>query len=271
MANALTLSFPQTDVALITFDLPGKGANILSLSVLQELSALLDQLQKRGDLAGLVIKSGKPGTFIAGADIREFLASLGAPKSEVVATCRRGQQIFQRLSQLPLVTVAAIDGIAAGGGAEQVILQLPADQARLLYPRVTAWTNDRSTIFYSGSTLGGIWSLPLAPGPSGARSAQQLVKDPDTALNIRLAPSQRWFSYQASLDAGPVSQIFVDAYPGGGKRQQVSARGTIALWAQDGKSLYYADDNILTVVSVTEADGALKFGDAPPQVQPQVE
>src|SRR5215475_1724278 len=107
MAQALTLSFAQPDIALITFDLPGKGANILSLSVLQELAALLDQLQSRKDLAGLVIKSGKPGTFIAGADIREFLASLGAPTREVVAMCRRGQQLFQRLSSFPFVSVAA--------------------------------------------------------------------------------------------------------------------------------------------------------------------
>ena len=118
MASSFALSFPEPDIALVTFDLPDKGANILSLPVLQELAALLDQLQARRDLAGVVICSGKPGSFIAGADIREFLASLGAPKSEVVATCRRGQQLFQRLSQLPLVTVAAIDGICVGGGAE---------------------------------------------------------------------------------------------------------------------------------------------------------
>jgi 3-hydroxyacyl-CoA dehydrogenase/enoyl-CoA hydratase/carnithine racemase len=121
MAPSLTLSFPEPDIALITFDLPGKGANILSRSVLDELEALLDQLQSRTDLAGLVIKSGKPGTFIAGADIREFLASLGAPKSEVVAMCRRGQSLFGRLSQVPFVTVAAIDGICVGGGAELAI------------------------------------------------------------------------------------------------------------------------------------------------------
>src|SRR5205085_9660572 len=118
MANSLTLSFPQADVAVITFDLPGKGANILSLSVLEELRGLLDQLQPRRDLAGMIIRSGKPGTFIAGADIREFLASLGAPKSEVVAMCRRGQELFRRLSQLPVGSVAAIDGICVGGGAE---------------------------------------------------------------------------------------------------------------------------------------------------------
>jgi len=121
MTQSLTLSFPEPDIALITFDLPGKGANILSRTVLDELAKLLDQLQSRKDLAGLVIKSGKPGTFIAGADIREFLASLGAAKSEVVAMCRRGQTLFGRLSQLPFLSVAAIEGICVGGGAELAI------------------------------------------------------------------------------------------------------------------------------------------------------
>ncbi|MDX1944441.1 MAG: 3-hydroxyacyl-CoA dehydrogenase NAD-binding domain-containing protein [Pirellulaceae bacterium] len=121
MSNALSLTFPQPDVALVTFDLPGKGANILSLSVLAELAAILDELDARTGLAGLVIKSGKPGTFIAGADIREFLASLGAPKSEVVAMCRRGQTLFQRLSRGAYVSVAAIDGICVGGGAELAV------------------------------------------------------------------------------------------------------------------------------------------------------
>src|SRR5262245_66360123 len=109
MASSLSLSFPEPDIALIKFDLPGKGANILSLPVLQELAAVLDELRSR-QLAGLVFTSGKPGTFIAGADIRAFLASLGAPKSEVVTTCRRGPQRFQRLTQRAFGTGTPIDG-----------------------------------------------------------------------------------------------------------------------------------------------------------------
>src|SRR5262249_49799304 len=101
---------------------------------------------------------------------------------------------------------------------------------------------------------GGIWSLPLAPGPSRERTARILVRNP-SAQNIRLAPNERWFSYQGSLDAGSTPQIFVEAFPGGGGRQQVSARGSIALWGPDGKSLSYADDNILTVLPVPDADG----------------
>jgi 3-hydroxyacyl-CoA dehydrogenase/enoyl-CoA hydratase/carnithine racemase len=121
MANAWAVEFIEPDVAVATFDLPGKGANILSVGVLEELAGILDELEKRQDLAGLVIRSGKPGIFIAGADIREFLASLGAPKSEVVGMCRRGQTLFQRLSNGPFVSVAAIDGICVGGGAELAV------------------------------------------------------------------------------------------------------------------------------------------------------
>jgi len=117
-SRTITLSTPQPDIAVLTLDMPGKGANVLSRSVLDELAEHLDALEKRSDLAGLVIISGKPGTFIAGADLREFAASLDVPKSDVVAICRRGQALFGRLSACPFVTVAAIDGIVLGGGTE---------------------------------------------------------------------------------------------------------------------------------------------------------
>jgi 3-hydroxyacyl-CoA dehydrogenase/enoyl-CoA hydratase/3-hydroxybutyryl-CoA epimerase/3-hydroxyacyl-CoA dehydrogenase/enoyl-CoA hydratase/3-hydroxybutyryl-CoA epimerase/enoyl-CoA isomerase len=112
---------PQPDIALLQLDMPGKGANILSSSVLEELERHLDQLQRREDLAGLVLISAKPGIFIAGADVREFVASLGVPAEQVVRMCRRGQELFARLSQCPFVTVAAIDGVCVGGGAELAI------------------------------------------------------------------------------------------------------------------------------------------------------
>lgn len=117
---AMRLSFPEPSIALLTLDLPGKGANVLSQRVLEELAGHLDTLESRQDLAGLVIGSGKPGQFIAGADLREFLASMGTPNMEsfTFEMCRRGQRLFARLSQVPFVTVAAIDGICVGGGAE---------------------------------------------------------------------------------------------------------------------------------------------------------
>lgn len=118
----VTLSYPEPDIALLTFDMPDKGANVLSSSVLDEVAAHLDELEKRNDLAGLIICSGKPGTFIAGADLREFVASIPTITTEgVVEMCRRGQTLFGRLSKSPFLTVVAIDGICVGGGAELAI------------------------------------------------------------------------------------------------------------------------------------------------------
>ena len=56
--------------------------------------------------------------FIAGADLKEFVTWLDAPKEEVGSYCRRGQQLFGRLAKCNYVTVAAIDGMCVGGGAE---------------------------------------------------------------------------------------------------------------------------------------------------------
>ena len=114
----ITLSFPEPDVALLTFDMPDKGVNILSASVLDELETHLDELDGRDELAGLVINSGKPGTFIAGADVREFVAGLDGSDEMAVQSSRRGQLLFARLSSTAYVTVAAVDGVCLGGGAE---------------------------------------------------------------------------------------------------------------------------------------------------------
>ena len=151
----------------------------------------------------------------------------------------------------------AIVSRPAAGGAEETLFTLPADQATISNPRVTVWSGD-GTLVYSGSSLGGIWIVP--PGPPGARKAAPLVQDYQAAQNARLSPNQRWFAYQAAPRDGPVQTIFVEAFPGGGKRQQVSARGTLPVWGADGKTLYYADDNMLTGVDVAEVDGVLRFG-----------
>lgn len=117
-AGTLSLSMPEPDIAVLTFDTPNKSANVLSHSVLDELAKHLDAIENRGDLAGLIFVSAKPGIFIAGADLREFVSQLGAPVEQAAEMCRRGQNLFARLSKAPFVTVSAINGICVGGGAE---------------------------------------------------------------------------------------------------------------------------------------------------------
>ncbi|MGE3405614.1 MAG: 3-hydroxyacyl-CoA dehydrogenase NAD-binding domain-containing protein [Pirellulales bacterium] len=121
MPNAISLSQPEPDLAVLTIDVQDKGANVLSQSILREFHEHLDALEKMPRLAGLIIRSGKPGSYIAGADLREFAASLDISADKTVEMCTTGRKLFQRLSQLPFVTVAAIDGICLGGGAEMSI------------------------------------------------------------------------------------------------------------------------------------------------------
>jgi 3-hydroxyacyl-CoA dehydrogenase/enoyl-CoA hydratase/3-hydroxybutyryl-CoA epimerase/3-hydroxyacyl-CoA dehydrogenase/enoyl-CoA hydratase/3-hydroxybutyryl-CoA epimerase/enoyl-CoA isomerase len=123
----ISRSMAEPDIAVLTFDAPDKGANILSRSVLDELEAHLTELEKRSDLAGVIFRSAKPGIFIAGADLREFVAATSTTtdrahlKAETIAMASRGRQLFERLSKGPFVTVAVIDGVCVGGGAELAI------------------------------------------------------------------------------------------------------------------------------------------------------
>src|SRR6266576_556655 len=119
--TTLSLSYPETDIGLITIGDAQTSANILSRHALEALEHHLDELDNLKDLAGLVIRSGKPGMFIAGADLKEFVTWLDAPKEAVASFCRRGQQLFGRFANSNYVTVAAIDGICVGGGAELAV------------------------------------------------------------------------------------------------------------------------------------------------------
>ncbi|HEY1599377.1 MAG TPA: 3-hydroxyacyl-CoA dehydrogenase NAD-binding domain-containing protein [Pirellulales bacterium] len=117
-ASHIKLSMAEPDIAVLTFDAAEKGANVLSRPVLEELEKHLDDLEKRKDLKGLIIDSAKPGIFIFGADVREFLAAKNITREQKVELATRGRKLFQRLSHYPCVTVAAIDGGCFGGGAE---------------------------------------------------------------------------------------------------------------------------------------------------------
>jgi 3-hydroxyacyl-CoA dehydrogenase / enoyl-CoA hydratase / 3-hydroxybutyryl-CoA epimerase len=119
MSGEFWISELIDDVAVLRLDLPGKKQNILTTPVMQELSSLLEQVPaeaKGKPLAGLVITSAKEGSFIAGADIAE-ISEIATPEIGRYKAAL-GQDVFSKIAELRVPTIAAINGHCLGGGCE---------------------------------------------------------------------------------------------------------------------------------------------------------
>jgi len=105
------------------------GMNLLSSSMLRSIRA---QLPSDGTM--LVLRSGRPHIFAAGADMAEMRA-FGAGEAEEFA--RLGQELFAAIERLPMITVALIDGDCFGGALDLVLafdLRFATPRARFAHP-----------------------------------------------------------------------------------------------------------------------------------------
>jgi 3-hydroxyacyl-CoA dehydrogenase / enoyl-CoA hydratase / 3-hydroxybutyryl-CoA epimerase len=119
---ALTLETSGDGVAWLVFDAPDARVNILKSGVLARLDELLGDIEedaRAGRVRAVVVRSGKDGSFIAGADVREIASMTSA--AEAQAGAAEGQRVFRRLDLLPVPTVAAVDGLCLGGGTELIL------------------------------------------------------------------------------------------------------------------------------------------------------
>ncbi len=110
------LALREDGIAVVTIDVPGETQNILKADFAGEAEALLDRLERETELQGVVLISGKPGSFIAGADIHMLQACQTA--AEATELARAGQRFCDRLEHFKVPVVAAIDGACLGGGLE---------------------------------------------------------------------------------------------------------------------------------------------------------
>jgi 3-hydroxyacyl-CoA dehydrogenase/enoyl-CoA hydratase/3-hydroxybutyryl-CoA epimerase len=104
------------ELAIVWFDLPGEKVNKFSTSAMTEFAGVVDELESDTAIKRVIVASGKPSIFIAGADVSEFSKATSADQARDYT--RFGQQTITRFSKLPQVTVAAINGAALGGGCE---------------------------------------------------------------------------------------------------------------------------------------------------------
>jgi 3-hydroxyacyl-CoA dehydrogenase/enoyl-CoA hydratase/3-hydroxybutyryl-CoA epimerase len=101
-------------VATVWFDVPGKSVNAVSAAVLEDLDAVLRDLEAHPP-AGVIFASAKPGTFIVGGDLFEIR---DATEPALDAFLAHGQGLCDRIAALGVSTVAALSGDTLGGGYE---------------------------------------------------------------------------------------------------------------------------------------------------------
>jgi 3-hydroxyacyl-CoA dehydrogenase/enoyl-CoA hydratase/3-hydroxybutyryl-CoA epimerase len=131
-------------VALITWDAPGTTMNLIDMTMIAELSAIIEQIAADAEVKGAVITSGKD-TFCAGADLtmleglsrafKDLAASKGeeAANTRLFEDSRKLSQLYRRIETCSKPWVAAINGTALGGGFELALAchrRIAADNAR---------------------------------------------------------------------------------------------------------------------------------------------
>jgi enoyl-CoA hydratase len=122
-------------IATLTLNRP--PVNAFNAAMFAAFAAALDALDARSDWSVLHIKS-QLKVFSGGADLAEISARLsGQPQQAAAETTRPFQQLFQRISDLPQVSLAEISGAAMGGGFELALacdLRIAANEAKLGLP-----------------------------------------------------------------------------------------------------------------------------------------
>ncbi len=129
---AVTWDLDEHGIVHVVLDRPGESLNVLTADVLRALDGLLDDLRVRTELTGVVFRSGKPGSFIAGADVDEIAEVDDAYRAAEGA--RFGQAVFQKIATLNAPTACAINGACLGGGTEMALactFRLAADDPGL--------------------------------------------------------------------------------------------------------------------------------------------
>lgn len=181
--HTLAVTRDADGFAVLSFLVPEHGHNVLTERALHDLATALDDLSAEPP-RGMIIRSGRPGSFFAGADLArlETLASL--PAAEIERLCAAGRDLFARLSA-DWPSVAVIDGTCLGGGLE---LALACDLR-------VATTSPETQLGFPEVKLG------LLPGWGGTVRLPRLV-GPGPA--VELTASGESISAEAALRIGLV-------------------------------------------------------------------
>lgn len=152
-----------------------KAMNALSKNLVGSLQTAIDAVKFDKAVRVLIIRSHAKGAFCAGADLKERAKMTPAEVGPFVA---KGREIIGAWEKLPMPVIAALDGVALGGGLEMALacdLRIASSDARL------GLTETKLAIIPGG---GGTQRLPRIIGPARARElifTARVLKGPEAA------------------------------------------------------------------------------------------
>jgi enoyl-CoA hydratase len=190
-------------VAVLRIDRP--PLNALSRAVLEELESAARELAGDPEVKAVVVLGGAKA-FAAGADVSEF-----GGRTEARDVSKRIRATFDAIGAIPRPVIAAINGVALGGGLELALacdLRIAADNARVGQPEILL-----GIIPGGGATQ----RLPRLVGPARAKeliwSGRQVKADEALAIGLvdRVVPADQLedaaMAWAGSFASGPVVAI----------------------------------------------------------------
>ena len=173
-------------VLVLTLDLPGEKLNTLGKGLIAEFDEILDEIGRDDAVRAVVVRSGKPDSFVAGADIKDFTRIRSAEEGEALS--RAAHAVFDRVEGCRVPVVAAIHGTCLGGGTELA-----------LACRYRVASDDPKTAIGLPEVM-----LGLVPGAGGTQRLPRLV-GLATALDLIL--SGRTLKGGRAAKAGLVDEV----------------------------------------------------------------
>ncbi len=152
----------EEGIAVVTID-NQPALNALNAPTLTQLDQTFDALAKNPEVQGVILTGGGEKSFVAGADISEFIQVKG---DTAVRFMTRGQRIFDKIEAFDRPVIAAVNGFALGGGNELAMccdISIAAENAIFGQPE----TNLAIVPGY-----GGTQRLPRLIGP---RKAKEII------------------------------------------------------------------------------------------------
>ncbi len=152
----------QQGIAFITFNRP-EAMNALNETVVSQLDDRFTEAEKNPDVRAIVFQ-GAGKAFVAGADIRYFVKNIKNNRiSDTVAFTRKGHEVFLRIENCAVPTIALLDGLSMGGGSELAL----ACQKILATPEGSMGFPETGIGIYPG--LGGMLRTAKLVGPELAK------------------------------------------------------------------------------------------------------